>query len=199
VGPDHNVGDDPGPLSRRRLPIDPWRTVADSLPDVRRIGYRRVNVRWVTPLGEETASIDPADDSAAIKSGWWSRRRGSARASPRGSSQQMGDGCRQAMATSRLTRAMDTRRVAAAGPRGQSGAALISQERRRRVDAIDGRWFWARDTCCRRRGSGACWRAPIRGSGAVSLVERLMRVTSPGQLEHLGVAMVGQHDRALGR
>src|SRR5438874_6970150 len=26
-------------------------------PDVRRIGYRRVKVRWVTPLGDETASM----------------------------------------------------------------------------------------------------------------------------------------------
>jgi hypothetical protein len=31
-----------------------WRTTS---PDVRRTGYRRVKVRWVTPLGDETASM----------------------------------------------------------------------------------------------------------------------------------------------
>jgi len=31
--------------------------VANNLPHVGRIGYRRVKVRWVTPLGEETASM----------------------------------------------------------------------------------------------------------------------------------------------
>jgi hypothetical protein len=51
------VGRDPCRPRRRRPSMLAGAPAASTSPDIRTIGYRRVKVRWVTPLGDETASM----------------------------------------------------------------------------------------------------------------------------------------------